>query len=434
MGDLDTPAGMEAQEILDKTAKWTEKIYDMDREQYDQYIASHGMDCNKILYIEYSYIQIGKTDKWLQDISAEIGDPLTVRREILLQRLHGSSNSPFAQEDIEYIVQMEQKPIDELWLLDYFKFDIYKRLEKQVPYMIGVDCSSGTGGDNNAITILDPRTVQPVAEFESSYIGETAYENLIKALMKIIPRSCIIIERNSMGDAIIDHFLHSSLAGRLYFDKAKNLIEDEIKSSETVESMLKKQSVIKTYYGVYTNVKSRDAMMQILARHVNEYKEKFVTHNITRDISRLVRKTNGRIEAGPGFHDDSVMSYLIALYVYYHGNNLAMFGISREAQQDDLDNSGLYGYDNIDNLDINPHAIEDLKSQEQKEENTKKELQWNRIMADAIKKSQKQTAELYKKNQIQNSVYEATPDSILNDYDSDEEDIPLDFFTEINNM
>ena len=92
MGDLDTPAGMEAQEILDKTAKWTEKIYDMDKEQYDQYIASHGMDCNKILYIEYSYIQIGKTDEWLQDISAEIGDPLTVRREILLQRLHGSSN------------------------------------------------------------------------------------------------------------------------------------------------------------------------------------------------------------------------------------------------------------------------------------------------------------------------------------------------------
>ena len=104
--------GMEAQEILDKTAKWTERLYDMSMEEIEKFLESQGEDCNKILYIEYSYIQIGKTEKWLKEISAKIGDPLVVRREILLQRLHGSSASPFAQEDIEYIVETEQKPID----------------------------------------------------------------------------------------------------------------------------------------------------------------------------------------------------------------------------------------------------------------------------------------------------------------------------------
>ena len=115
---------MEAQLILDKTATWTERVYDMNEEAVNKYFEALGVDCNKIFYIEYSYIQLGKTDKWLQEMSAKIGNPLVVRREILLQRLHGSSSSPFPQEDIEYIVSSEKKPIDELWLLDYYKFDI----------------------------------------------------------------------------------------------------------------------------------------------------------------------------------------------------------------------------------------------------------------------------------------------------------------------
>ena len=131
--------GQEAQEILDHCAKWTERMYDMSDDEIENYILSHGQDCNRIVYIEYQYYQIGKTEEWLQMISAKIGDPLVVRREILLQRLHGSSLSPFAQEDIEYIVETERKPIDELWLLDYFKFDIYKNLNKKITYIEGVD-------------------------------------------------------------------------------------------------------------------------------------------------------------------------------------------------------------------------------------------------------------------------------------------------------
>ena len=117
--------GQEAQELLDKTAKWSESLYDKSEQEIQEFIDAQGKDCNKILYIEYSYLQIGKTEEWLQYMSSKIGDSLTVRREILLQRLHGSSLSPFDQEDIEYIVETEHKPIDELWLLDYYKFDIY---------------------------------------------------------------------------------------------------------------------------------------------------------------------------------------------------------------------------------------------------------------------------------------------------------------------
>lgn len=425
--------GLEAQLILDNTAKWTEKMYDWSDEKIQSYIEGHGKDCNKIFYIEYSYKQTGDTEEWLADISAKIGNPLTVRREILLQRLHGSSDSPFDQEDIEYIVETEQKPIDSLWLLDYYEFKIYKYLDKSIPYLVGVDCATGTGGDNNAITIINPYTLEPDAEFECSYIGETMYENLIKELSKVIPRACIIIERNSVGDGIVDHLLHSEIAHRLYYDKAKDLVDETSRGNESVESMLKKSAANKTYYGVYTSPSSREDMMAILARHVNEFKEKFVTHNVIRDLSRLVRKSSGKIEAGPGFHDDSIMSYLIAMYVWYHGNNLSVFGINKGEMGLEPENRGLKRPEEIDKSLVNEKVIFDAMEQEQKEMRTRQENEWESVLKTAMIQSQKQTYTLHQSNMIGNTIFDQSmDDSIVDTYE--EESIPMDFFDSINGL
>ena len=212
MGDLDTSQGQAAQRILDNTQQWTEKCYDWSDEKINEYIDSKGKNCNRILYIEYQYYQIGLSQEWLKRTAAGIGDPLTVRREILLQRLHGSSLSPYPQEDLEYIAESEHKPIKELWINDYFKFDVYEELDRRIPYLVGVDCSTGTVGDNNAITILNPYTLRPAAEFECNYIGETLYIAIISELVeKHIPRACVCIERNSIGDAIIDFIINSNI-------------------------------------------------------------------------------------------------------------------------------------------------------------------------------------------------------------------------------
>ena len=70
-------------------------MYDWTNEQCIEYIEAD--ESNHILYIEYDYHQLGKTEEWFRSIAAEIGNPLTTRREILLQRLKGSSNSPYAR-------------------------------------------------------------------------------------------------------------------------------------------------------------------------------------------------------------------------------------------------------------------------------------------------------------------------------------------------
>ena len=416
-GDLDTKAGMEAQLILDRTQKWTEKCYDWSNEEIQAYIDSKGEDCNRILYIEYHYYQIGLSQSWLKMIAAKIGNPLTVRREILLQRLHGSSLSPFPQEDIEYIVETMHKPIDELWIMDYFKVDIYEKLDRRIPYIVGVDCSTGGNGDNNAVTVINPYTVQPAAEFECNYIGETLFEQFLTELVvRHIPKACLAIERNHVGDSLIDHILNtdSPIATNLYYDKDRDLVQEKMKTVQDVQSMLRNRATIKRYYGVYTQSQSREQMMAILSRRVAEFKDDFITNNVIRDLSRLIRKPSGKIEAGPGFHDDSIMSYLIALYVYYHGDNLAAFGIEKGARDEELNNSGLKRPEEIDPSLVDPSLIEYAKSQEKFEQERTK---FERDMRKAERESQRETFKLHNAGLIQNDIFDATPESVIDDYE-----------------
>lgn len=434
-GDLDTNAGQEAQLLLDGTTKWTEKMYDMGYDPYDdsknevmQYVKANGQ--NGIVYIEYSYKQIGLTDEWLHDMYNKIQNPLTVKREILLQRLRGSSDSPFNQEDIEYITESQRKPIGELYILEHFRFDIYEELDRTIPYLVGVDCSTGTNGDNNAITIVNPYTEEPVADFKCPFIGETQYEKLIQELVKKhLPRACVIIERNSVGDGIIDHLMQSPISQNLYFDKARDLVQQNMTDNSTVISMLKKQGERKKFYGVYTGTESRKDMFAILFNRVAEYKEKFVTENITSDIAHLVQTRSGKIEAGPGYHDDSIMSYLIAMYVFYHGNNLHAFGIVKGERYDAEKNKGIRQYSEDEMLQVLPQSlVETAKRQEA----VRRENDYESLMRAAIAESQRETLTLHRTGLVQNDVLENTADYLLDDiYESDGE-ISMDFFNGLN--
>lgn len=436
-GDLDTSMGQEAQEVLSHTTKWSEHMYDMrydslndDKNELLQYVKNNGG--NGIVYIEYSYKQLGLTDEWLRNMYNKIQNPVVVKREILLQRIRGSSDSPFDQEDIEYMASMVQPIIDELYLCDHFRFDIYKKLERLTPYLVSIDCSTGTNGDSNAITVINPYTVRPDAEFKCPYIGETQFEKLIIELVQQhLPRACIIIERNSVGDGIIDHLLNSPIRSNLYFDKNKDLVEANLADQSNVVSMLKRQGDQKKFYGVYTDNKSREDMMAILFRRVAEFKDDFVTKNITDDIAHLVRFKSGKVAAQIGFHDDSIMSYLIGMYVWYHGNNLSMWGIVKGAKEIENQNQGLHrSVEDIENMDILPaDTIEAMKRQEK----VRKENDYETIMREALIKAQRESLELHKKGLVENETLDRSQEVQLEEIYGNNS-IDMSFFDEMNGM
>ena len=126
-----------------------------------------------------------------------------------------------------------------------------------------------------------------------------------------------------------------------------------------------------------------------------------------------------------------MMSYLIALYVYYHGNNLAMFGVTKGAREEDLNNGGMKRPDEISPDLVDKKVIADAKAQQIKEQMTKKELDWSNMLSNAIKQSQQETFRLHQSKLLNDTVFDHTPEAIVEDY-GDDSSIPLDFFSEMN--
>ena len=412
--------------MLSKCCVWNDLFYNETIEELQRIsVADNKMG---VFYMEYSYQQIGLTNDWFRAIAAKIGNMITVRREILLQRLRGSSDSPYDRDDIDKIIELAKKPIRTIMLNKYYHLDIYEELNRNIPYIVGIDCSTGTNSDSNAMSVINPYTTALVAEFECSYVGEPEFiKCIIEMVCKYIPRAIICIERNHVGDSIIAFLLQSKIAGRIYFDKFKKLAEDKMEDLSTVESMLKKKAREKTYYGVYTEQHSRDVMFGILADRIKNYKNEFVGQNVTRDITKLVKKGT-KILAKEPWHDDSVMSYLIAMYVYYYGNNLEAFGFSKGdiLYQDEL-NQGMIRPEDIDLSSVPESVVEFVEADIRKNSAPS----YEEIYRQTLLREQQKEAILHKKGLVQNATLDNTVQN-TNDYLEFEDNHDMSFLDELN--
>lgn len=122
------------------------------------------------------------------------------------------------------------------------------------------------------------------------------------------------------------------------------------------------------------------------------------------------------------------MSYLMTLYVYYHGNNLYKYGIVKGSKAIKEENKGLT-YDDIQYSGIIPQQdLEVIKQQEK----FRKENNYEEMMRQAILKAQKESLILSKKGLAQNDIIENTPDGLLDEIYEDNGQIDMSFFNELN--
>ncbi len=420
-GDLDTQPGQDALLIIATCCTWTEKFYDWTKDDIDDYIANNSE--SGIVYIEYQYQQLGKDEEWFkQTCQILLNNPLKIKREIFLQRMRGSSESPFEPEDLAAIVEFKREIIEEIFINKLFKLDIYETLKKDRIYFIGVDVANGYGEDNSAVTIFDPYKIEPVAEFESPYIGVTPLTKFLYTLVRRhLPKSILCIERNVNGEAILSALRQTDIRSNLYFDNDKDLIGPGIDDKLDADGLLKIQAAKRKLYGVWTQGKSREIMMSLLERHIEEYKDKFITKNIIDDLLRLVKSKRGKIVAGAGFHDDAILSYLIVLYVFYHGNNLHRFGFVRgDIPDEEKRNKGLTYEEIYEELSEDSKLyFEDFSVKTQEDYNAK--------LVEEIQKARKETQ--YADMMMLKPVSRA--ENFEDDYLT-EGTIPLDFFDELN--
>lgn len=331
-----------AMEIVKDSVTWDEKVfYDMPVSEFKDLVKRRSKF--RVVYIEYHYWQLGYGEDWFINACSTVGNDINkIKREILLQRFSGNSDSPFKPEDIEELVANKKKPLFVKKVGRIYDVLFYEKPKRKRLYFISIDPSEGTGGDNYSFTIMDPYTLQVVAEFKSPYMTIHGCSDLVQFLVeKYFPKALIIVERNRNGGAVIEVLKRTPLRHMIYSSPEANSDNSRVRDKLDENGFIKEEFVKNKYFGANTTSSTRTVMMNILMDAVQFAKNIVNTEYIVDDITNLVVKNN-KIQAAAGKHDDCVMSWLICLYIYYYGEKLERYGFVKGEVPTDVEEDDEY--------------------------------------------------------------------------------------------
>jgi hypothetical protein len=321
--DLDSREGQYAKKTFDNAARFKLQMFDWSLKKIEQYIRDNST--NDFIHIQFSYIELGMDKEWYKTQCRALDNDLkTIKREVLLQWTRTADNSVFEEASIEEIERYVKPIKSELPLLNgRYLVNFFEDVDINYQYVIGVDVAGGLGKDFSAITIFDPINFKVVGSFASNKIDTNDYELLIQELVSVYFRNSLLcIERNSYGLVIIQRLVKSDIVDKLYYnvkDKSDTAVIKDIKSQSFSTSLAEHIE-----YGINTTVSSRNIMMELLRYYIINNPDLFVDENITGEI-RTLQYNKGKIEHGPGCHDDRLMSLLMALFAINQNDNYSRF-------------------------------------------------------------------------------------------------------------
>lgn len=321
-----------AMKIVNDALPWDEKYYDIPIFEFKEILAKKS-EFN-VVYIEYDYKSLGLSESWYRDACKQVGgDQAKIRREILLQRFSGNSKSPFTQDEITEISDGCRKPV---WskTVGKLKYELNfyiteNEIKKNRPYVVALDPSDGLGQDYYAMTVIDPYTLQIVCEFRNNLMDPPRCKELLEfTCSQWFQKPILVIENNKNGHSLISFFDQSWLKPRIYRQPEASMDTALIREDLDEQGFLKEQLRRRKFLGVNTNPTTRDMMMSLLVDAVHFRKDILNTEYIVDDIKNLELKNN-KIQAAPGKHDDSIMSWCLGMYIIYYGKNLENWGFHR---------------------------------------------------------------------------------------------------------
>lgn len=336
LGDLSTRDGKAATDFIRGTKQqrgmfiWNDRMYDIPMVELKKQIQSTNY--NGIVFVEHNWMQLKKSMEWYErQCNLCAYNQEVILREVNLQRLAGSSMSPFTREQQLYLsshIHPVKEEVDIRTKDTISTIKLYEKFDRRVPYIIGIDPSEGLSEDNNAMIIINPFSYKVAAEYKCPYISPKDFSKAVTDFMdRYCPHALLVVEANR-GRELLQRLSDSHYASRIWYDADRM---NQLMSTKTDKYGGMPQSVLaRKVQGFVTGTKSRNLLFSCLEGMVMENIDCIFSENLVNELLTLIRKPNtGKIEAAPGEHDDCVMAYLIALYVYLNASNLEEFGISR---------------------------------------------------------------------------------------------------------
>ncbi len=321
-GDLTTNEGLFAFTIRNNATKWNEKFYDY---TYDQMEEVRTANTNStFFYVSYTYQQLGSGEEYFKQMVVDLNqDWDTIKREVLLQWTTANMNCPFSTEDLDIIKSLAKQPIRTMMLGKHkqYQFNVFKDLDLRYPPIIGVDVAAGYQKDASAITIIDSKTTEVCATFNCNYISSPDLARLIYELVtEYMPNAIINIERNGgFGGSVLATLAKTSIKKNLYYEYKDRILEERPTGPNQNITKVKKNIKV---YGTDNTKDTRNKLIELLFERVELHKDKFNALILHDEMEQMETKPNGKIEHSSNSHDDQVFSYLMALYVWYFGEDI----------------------------------------------------------------------------------------------------------------
>ena len=217
-------------------------------------------------------------------------NPRKIAQELELKFLP-AEGSFFEAETVEKIQNATIEPTERLKL---FNGELW-RFANPIPnryYIMGVDTAPEHGEDKSAATVWDYETLEQVAE----YRGKCKVLDFIKVVKVLATQypGMIVIESNSYGNQVVEQLNSSEFSFMIYKEKRG------------------KQTVLP---GLSTNTKTRPLMIDALYSYITQYPECVKSERLALELTGLVTKTNGKVEADTGCHDDLALATSCVFYV-----------------------------------------------------------------------------------------------------------------------
>jgi hypothetical protein len=167
------------------------------------------------------------------------------------------------------------------------------------------------------------------------------------------------------GVSVLQRLCKTNIKKNLYFEVKEKVIEESFNGVRVD----RKKAKVKVY-GLDSTKETRARLIELLHERVQYHKDKFISPLLHHELETLEVDKKGKTQAIYPNHDDQVFSYLMALYVWYDGKDLAEnFGIMKnvlktdedvEVVDGDIDKEEVYEKIDIVEIDEEPESEERL--------------------------------------------------------------------------
>ena len=213
--------------------------------------------------------------QWLQEYECQfLGTGDTYIEGSILQRL------------------VEAQVKDNYWIRHNNKMRVWQEPLPEYEYVIGVDVSLGRERDNSAFHVFNAYTGEQVAEFYSNKTPINELAQILNEEGSLYNNASIIIERNTIGNNLIDWMFNIMEYDNLWVDD-------------------------KNDFGIQITTRNREELLARMEEYIRNNVLKINSERTVTELLTFITDSNGKITADEGKHDDLIMSLSITVFLLH---------------------------------------------------------------------------------------------------------------------